>query len=200
MNPATAQKLAGLAEPLRSRIAALLNTAGDQVWIISGRRSTDEQVQLRREHCGTSWSDIWTKPASQCSPPTAIPGRSLHEKGQAVDLGGNLSVAKRLAAQLGLATPVPGEPWHFEVSGDAHQSLTGIGFPDLGDILGGFGVGTAGDIAEGTADAAGIGSGWVDGFVKGLRRVALVGVLLTGGVALVVMGGIRGTQTQGAPA
>jgi D-alanyl-D-alanine carboxypeptidase len=183
MNPATASKLQGLAEPLRSRIGQLLTATGESVWIISGRRSIEEQVDLRRQHCGTTWADIWTKPASQCSPPTAIPGQSRHNQGLAVDLGGNLALAKRIGDQLGLVEPVKGEPWHFEVSPDALNALTGdIHVPGT-DIN----LPTPGDILDAGGDAAG-------SLVSGLQRIVLVGVLLAGGVGLVVMGGIRGTQ------
>jgi LAS superfamily LD-carboxypeptidase LdcB len=51
----------------------------------TGYRSTAVQINLRRQNCGTSQSDIFTKPESACKPPTAIPGTSMHEKGLAID-------------------------------------------------------------------------------------------------------------------
>lgn len=111
----TTQGVAGLAEPLASRVAALLDQSGGKVWIVSGRRSRAEQIELRRQHCGPTEYDIYRKPSSQCSPPTARPGSSRHESGEAVDLGGDLSLAAQLGRALGLHTNVPGEPWHFEV-------------------------------------------------------------------------------------
>lgn len=50
-----------------------------------GYRSPAKQIALRKLNCGTSHYDVWRKPSSQCSLPTAIPGRSMHEQGLAVD-------------------------------------------------------------------------------------------------------------------
>lgn len=192
MNPTTARKLGQLAEPLRSRVAQLLAAAGDQVWIVSGRRTMDEQIQLRRAHCGTTWADIWTKRASECHPATAIPGTSLHETGRAVDLGGNLALAEQLGGRLGLATPVPGEAWHFEVSGGSAAYLAGGDFPTPGDIFEGA-KDKAGDLLDSLfpdevlGDVAG-------GLTKSLGKLAVTSVLLAGGVALIVLGGVRGTK------
>ena len=46
-----------------------------------GYRSSAEQIALRRAHCGTSYYAIYQMPSSQCSPPTAPPGTSMHERG-----------------------------------------------------------------------------------------------------------------------
>ncbi len=54
----------------------------------AGARSIDEQVSLRKQNCGTTYYDIYQKPSGQCTPPTAIPGTSNHEKGLAVDFRG----------------------------------------------------------------------------------------------------------------
>lgn len=191
MNPSTASRLEQLAEPLRSKVATLLAATGERVWIVSGRRSIEEQVQLRRAHCGTSWADIWRKPAGQCSPPTAIPGQSKHQTGLAVDLGGDLTLASQLAAKLGLGTPVKGEPWHFEPTTAALAlvgDIPGAGaIEDVGgaisDVFGGVGGAVGGALGE-----------LVEPLLAGLRRITLVGVLLAGGITLVVMGGIRGTK------
>lgn len=193
VNASTSAQLQRLAEPLRSKLASLLAASGEKVWIVSGLRSVDEQVQLRRQHCGPTWDDIWRKPAGQCSPPTAIPGTSKHQKGLAVDLGGDLALASRLAGQLGLATPVKGEPWHFEPT-TAALSLAGD-IPGAGiiDDLGGV----IGDVAGGVGGAVGGALGeLVEPLLGGLRRITLVGLLLAGGVTLVVLGGIRGTKGE----
>jgi len=50
-----------------------------------GFRSPDEQIALRKAHCGTTYYDIYLAPASACSPPTARPGYSMHEQGLAID-------------------------------------------------------------------------------------------------------------------
>jgi hypothetical protein len=92
-----------------------------------GYRSAEEQVELRRQHCGTSYYAVYEMPSSQCSPPTARPGRSLHERGLAIDFscGGEL-VDTHLdpcfrwldanAARFGLVN-LPSEPWHWSVTG-----------------------------------------------------------------------------------
>ena len=51
----------------------------------TGYRSTAIQIALREKNCGTTPYDIYEKPEKDCSPPTAIPGSSMHEKGLAVD-------------------------------------------------------------------------------------------------------------------
>lgn len=92
-----------------------------------GYRSADRQVQLRMQNCGTSQYDVWTKSASACSPPTAVPGRSLHERGRAIDfthegrtITSRSSEAFRWlagnAARFGLYN-LPSEPWHWSTSG-----------------------------------------------------------------------------------
>ncbi len=66
-------------------------------------------------------------PAEQCSPPTAIPGRSKHEQGLAVDFtigGRTLSYSDAAykwmqanAGSYGWVNSVPGEAWHWSVGG-----------------------------------------------------------------------------------
>lgn len=92
-----------------------------------GYRSHQEQIDLRRSNCGASEWAIWQKPSSTCSPPTARPGRSNHEKGLAIDFteSGRLITSRsrpvfqalqRLAPQFGLKN-LPSEPWHWSVDG-----------------------------------------------------------------------------------
>lgn len=79
-----------------------------------GLRSTQRQAELRVIN---GCPDIHTSPASSCEVPTAIPGRSNHEKGLAYDIGGTTAakrVAKEIAGQYGLHFPVRGEDWHVE--------------------------------------------------------------------------------------
>ncbi len=49
----------------------------------------------------------------------APPGHSMHERGLAVDLAGDMSLAVRLIDELGLPLwrPMQHEPWHFELLG-----------------------------------------------------------------------------------
>jgi len=92
-----------------------------------GYRDSARQIALRRAHCGTSDYAIYQMPASQCSPPTARPGTSLHERGLAIDFScdGELirSRSDRCyrwladhAASYGLYN-LPSEPWHWSVDG-----------------------------------------------------------------------------------
>lgn len=93
----------------------------------SGYRSSDAQAAARRANCGTSDYDVYQKPASQCSPPTARPGQSMHERGLAIDFTWNGAlIASRNAAfqwlsgnaaRFGLAN-LPAEPWHWSTNGN----------------------------------------------------------------------------------
>jgi LAS superfamily LD-carboxypeptidase LdcB len=89
-----------------------------------GYRDPDEQIALRRAHCGTSPYAIYEMPSSQCSPPTARPGRSNHEKGLAIDFANCSSRStacyqwlNRNAARFGLYN-LPSESWHWSVNGN----------------------------------------------------------------------------------
>jgi len=89
----------------------------------SGYRDHQNQIRLRRAHCGPTQYDIYQKPSSQCSPPTARPGASMHERGEAIDFQ-NCSTRstachqwlKRRGAQFGLFN-LPSEPWHWSTNG-----------------------------------------------------------------------------------
>ena len=93
----------------------------------SAYRSTERQIELRIANCGPTEYDIWYRPASSCSPPTAVPGRSLHEQGRALDLtyDGRLITSRANlgfqwlaanAASYGLFN-LPSEPWHWSTTG-----------------------------------------------------------------------------------
>ena len=92
-----------------------------------GYRSRDKQIELRKRHCGPTHYDIYQKPSSQCMPPTATPGKSMHEKGLAIDITHNGKTIKsrrspafqwmsRNAGRFGLFN-LPSEPWHWSVNG-----------------------------------------------------------------------------------
>jgi LAS superfamily LD-carboxypeptidase LdcB len=111
-------------------VQALLNdAAADGVMLCGGGyRNPEEQVQLRMAHCGTSNYAIYQMPASQCSPPTAIPGTSMHEQGLAIDFtcngGGAVSTGDECwdwlqanAVAYGLYD-LPSEPWHWSTNGN----------------------------------------------------------------------------------
>lgn len=120
-----AAQLAQLAPPLASALEALNAdpAVGGGLSITSGWRSEASQISLRQQHCGGTQYDIYQKPSSQCSPPTAIPGTSNHEVtaggkpwALAADLAGPLTAAHSVMARYSLHTPVSGEPWHFELT------------------------------------------------------------------------------------
>jgi LAS superfamily LD-carboxypeptidase LdcB len=92
-----------------------------------GYRDRDQQVRLRIEHCGSSEYAIYRMPSGSCSPPTAIPGTSMHERGLAIDfqcagqpMSGRSSPCfawmAAHAATFGLSN-LPSEPWHWSVDG-----------------------------------------------------------------------------------
>ncbi len=93
----------------------------------SGYRSTQRQIELRRANCGPTDYDIWDRPASSCSPPTAKPGRSMHEQGRAIDLlyEGRLITSHSNPGYVWLAANaadyglfnLPSEPWHWSTTG-----------------------------------------------------------------------------------
>lgn len=93
----------------------------------SGWRSYDSQVALRRQNCGPTSYDIYYRPSSECSPPTARPGYSMHEEGLAVDLavGGRAITShddpawqwlNANAKDYGFAN-LESEPWHWSTNG-----------------------------------------------------------------------------------
>lgn len=88
-----------------------------------GFRTYDEQVALRRSNCGTSQYAVYEMPAGSCSPPTARPGTSNHERGTAIDFGNcrirDTPCYKWLnsnAATFGFKN-LPSEPWHWSTNG-----------------------------------------------------------------------------------
>ncbi|MCE7987629.1 MAG: hypothetical protein DYG89_41220 [Caldilinea sp. CFX5] len=118
-----------VARQIASQVEALLAAAeADGVKLSGGGyRSTERQIALRKQNCGSSHYDIYEKPSSQCSPPTAPPGRSQHEKGLAIDFTYNGQGIKTRnnpgfqwlasnAARFGLKN-LPSEPWHWSVDG-----------------------------------------------------------------------------------
>jgi LAS superfamily LD-carboxypeptidase LdcB len=92
-----------------------------------GYRSSDGQIAVRKNNCGTSDYAIWEMPASQCRPPTARPGTSQHEKGLAIDFTYNGQLIRSRsndgyrwldanAASYGFYN-LPSEPWHWSTTG-----------------------------------------------------------------------------------
>ena len=115
---------------IADNVSALLDAAqADGVPLAGwGYRDTSAQIALRQAHCGSSQYAIYAMPSYQCSPPTAPPGASMHERGLAIDftyggstIGSHSSPGyKWLAAhasQYGLYN-LPSEPWHWSTNGN----------------------------------------------------------------------------------
>lgn len=91
-----------------------------------GYRSSAGQIQTRRNNCGSSHYAIYEMPSSQCRPPTARPGSSMHEQGLAIDFTQGGRILNRSssgfrwlqsnAGRFGLKN-LPSEPWHWSTNG-----------------------------------------------------------------------------------
>ncbi len=127
-------KLAGngilVHESIATQVQALLTEAAAVGSDIGGGgyRDPSAQIATRRSNCGASTYAIYHMPASQCSPPTARPGQSMHERGLAIDFtsGGQLIRSRSSgafvwlsnnAAEYGLYN-LPSEPWHWSTNGN----------------------------------------------------------------------------------
>ena len=111
--PAVRAGTTGLHPGLAAAVDELVEASFGRVWVVSGWRSPQHQGRLwaeaLHEHGDAEAADDWV----------ARPGASMHEKGLAVDLGGDLAEAVRLIDELDLPLhrPLAHEPWHFELSG-----------------------------------------------------------------------------------
>ncbi|MEM9560981.1 MAG: D-alanyl-D-alanine carboxypeptidase family protein [Actinomycetota bacterium] len=106
----------------------LADAAADGVVLAGGGyRDPAQQIAVRRNNCGTSNYAIYEMPSSQCRPPTARPGRSMHEQGRAIDFtyNGRIISSRSGAAwnwlfanaeRYGLYN-LPSEPWHWSTNG-----------------------------------------------------------------------------------
>jgi hypothetical protein len=118
-----------VAASIAGQTESLLAAAAGAGFVLAGTgyRDSSAQVRLRMQHCGTSQYAIYEMPPDQCSPPTARPGASKHERGLAIDFSWNGSVIgsrsspafQWLAANAGRFgfTNLPSEPWHWSVGG-----------------------------------------------------------------------------------
>lgn len=93
-----------------------------------GWRDPQTQIDLRKQNCGTSNYAIYQMPSGQCSPPTAIPGTSNHERGLAIDFvcdntGDTVRSYDTCFAWLSANAAtygfynLPSESWHWSVDG-----------------------------------------------------------------------------------
>jgi len=115
-----------VASSIAGRVEGLLAAAQADGFSLSGAgyRNSDGQIAARRANCG---GDVYNKPASQCHPPTARPGQSMHEQGLAIDFtwnGGLISSGnpafqwlRANAGRFGLFN-LPREPWHWSTNGN----------------------------------------------------------------------------------
>jgi len=115
---------------IATSVQAMLDHAASEghVFTGGGYRDPASQIRLRKAHCGSSNYAIYHMPSSQCRPPTARPGRSMHEQGKALDLRHNgVFISSRSnpgfkwlaanAASYGFYN-LPSEPWHWSVNGN----------------------------------------------------------------------------------
>lgn len=120
-----------VASSMADNVQSLLNAAASDGIMLcgGGYRSSAGQIETRKNNCGTSDYAIYEMPASDCSPPTARPGTSMHEQGLAVDYswnGGTVSSSSPAGAWLRNNAPSFGfqtlscgcEPWHWSTNGN----------------------------------------------------------------------------------
>ena len=118
-----------VASSIADRVRGLLNAASADGINLSGYgyRDFNTQISLRRQNCGTTQYAIWEMPPDACSPPTARPGYSYHERGLAIDFMANGRFINSrsnpgfvwLAANAGRFGfyNLPSEPWHWDTRG-----------------------------------------------------------------------------------
>lgn len=117
-----------VAPSIRGNLARMLAGAkADGIYLTGGGyRSSAGQIALRRAHCGSSTFSVYQARASSCSPPTARPGYSQHERGLAVDFADSRGGLNRgspgyrwlraNAARYGFFN-LPSEAWHWSTTG-----------------------------------------------------------------------------------
>lgn len=107
-------------------VSAMVATAAADGVVLDGFgwRTVETQISLRRAHCGTSPERVFLAPASSCSPPTARPGSSMHERGLAIDFSDCWTRStvcyqwlSHNAHRFGFYN-LPSEPWHWSVNGN----------------------------------------------------------------------------------
>jgi hypothetical protein len=106
-------------------VSAMIDAARAEGVVLDGWgwRSHQRQIELRIDHCGPDPYSVYEAPASSCSPPTARPGNSMHERGVAIDFKEcdvRSTVCYRWLAEhahlYGLYN-LPSEPWHWSTNG-----------------------------------------------------------------------------------
>ena len=116
-----------VASSIAGDVQRLLNAAADDGVMLcgGGYRSSAGQVEARKRN---GCPDVYSSPPSSCSPPTARPGQSMHERGLAIDFtcNGGGAINSRSsecfqwlnghAGSYGLHN-LPSEPWHWSSNG-----------------------------------------------------------------------------------
>lgn len=101
----------GLHPSLEGAVRRLIHAAAGRLRVVSGYRSPVRQAELWEQALARYGSpeaaDDWV----------ARPGTSMHERGLAVDLAGDLDLAVEIIGRLDLPLhrPLANEPWHFEL-------------------------------------------------------------------------------------
>ena len=120
-----------VASSIAGSLQSMLNAAASSGINLcgGGYRSSAQQIETRRANCGDSYYAIYQMPSSQCSPPTAPPGTSMHERGLAIDFtcNGGGAIGSRSspcfqwlagnASGYGFYN-LPSEPWHWSSNGN----------------------------------------------------------------------------------
>lgn len=114
---------------IADQLTAMIDAAAaDGVSLMGdGYRDINEQIQKRRENCGTSDYAVYEMPADLCRVVTGRPGLSQHEKGLAIDFkaGGRYTITRGSAefrwlsanaARFGFYN-LPSEAWHWSTTG-----------------------------------------------------------------------------------
>jgi hypothetical protein len=102
------KKVEGLDKEFIARLEAMSSYFGKPITVTSGYRARSEQLRI--------WNDAVAKygPA-EARNWAAPPGRSNHERGIAVDVGGwAKDLSNDQLAMFGLTKPLSWEPWHIE--------------------------------------------------------------------------------------
>jgi D-alanyl-D-alanine dipeptidase len=111
LGPASVANGTGLVPAMAGAVARLEASGRGRFHVYSGFRTYSQQARL--------WADALERYGDPeiADDWVARPGTSNHEAGVAVDLAGDVALAARLVAQLGLPLhrPMSHEPWHFEL-------------------------------------------------------------------------------------
>ena len=118
---------------MKDKVGKLVSASGGKVWINQGWRSPVEQEQgfLRRYQPDPNGDRTWRgQKWSLKNPndfPLASPGRSNHEIGMAVDMGGDMAWLQQNAGRFGLKhfAQVNNEPHHLQLAGLPNGFLGG---------------------------------------------------------------------------